>query len=55
MSDQLLQNLKELAESVERNTPIVEERLRRAGLELDPVLVHSIAKYWEVLERLSTE
>jgi hypothetical protein len=55
MSEELLTALTELAETVERNTPMVEERLRKAGMPIEPVLVQSIAKYWEVLERLSAE
>lgn len=50
--------ISELEECVRRNTPIVEERLRRAGVAgvtVDVALVYSAAKYFDALEKLGEE
>lgn len=55
MSDKLLNNLRELSESVERNSPRVKDALARSGKSPDPALVSTAAKYHKALEKLSKE
>jgi len=54
MTPEQIKNLLELADNVKRNTPIVVERFRKAGVEKpDPALVFTMAKYFDCLERLA--
>jgi hypothetical protein len=55
MSKQTLQNILELYESVDRNRDLVEERMRKAGFAPNRFVAESVAKYWEALEKLSSE
>jgi hypothetical protein len=55
MTEKTRQALHSLSESIEQNTAQIEERLRRAGIEPDPALVYSAAKYFEALNKLAAE
>jgi hypothetical protein len=45
----------QLARSVKRNSPIIRERLRKAGVEPNPSLVFATAMYFDALDRLAKE
>lgn len=47
--------LKSLSEQIQRNTAQIEEILRKAGVNPDPALVYSAAKYFEALNKLASE
>lgn len=47
--------LKSLSEKIQRNTAQIEETLRKAGVNPDPALVYSAAKYFEALNKLASE
>lgn len=47
--------LNSLSESIQRNTAAIEEILRKAGVDPDPALVYSAAKYFEALNKLASE
>ncbi len=55
MSEAMMNILIEQCESVAEHHDMVEERIRLAGMEPDPRIVVSIAKYWSALERLAAE
>jgi len=55
MSDQIINNLKELEQSAKQNTPLVEKRLSEAGLKPDEAFVLIAAQFHETLERLATD
>lgn len=55
VSEKLLNSLRELSESVERNSPSVKDALARSGKNPDPALVSTAAKYHKALEKLSRE
>ena len=55
LSPELVRRLVEIAEEMKRNIPIVEARLRAAGITLDPVYVSTLARYLSVLDRLAEE
>ncbi len=53
---QMLQNIKELTDSIRLNVPVVRERLTKAGAaEPDDAIVASAAKYHEALRLLADE
>ena len=47
--------LKTLSENIQRNTAEIENMLRKSGIDPDPALVYSAAKYFEALNRLASE
>lgn len=47
--------LKSLSEKIQQNTAQIEETLRKAGVNPDPALVYSAAKYFEALNKLASE
>ncbi len=47
--------LLQLARRVKKNTPIIEKRLRAAGIEPDPALVFAAAMNLGALDRLAKE
>jgi len=53
MSAQARLALYRLSNSVRENSPEIEETLRRAGVNPDPALVYSAAKYFEALNKLA--
>ncbi len=55
MSEATLNNIRSLFESISRHSGLVEERMREAGMNPDPVIAESVAKYWEALEKLAAE
>ena len=55
MNDEMIQRAKVLLESVEKHSPEVQRRIKAAGFKASPLLVFSIAKYWDALERLAAE
>jgi hypothetical protein len=55
MSETTLNNMLTLFESIDEHTPLVEEKMREAGIKADPVLAESMAKYWDALEKLAAE
>lgn len=55
MSIKVRRALKSLSESIQKNTPQIEETLKKAGVNLDPALVYSAAKYFEALNKLASE
>ena len=55
MSEAMIERLNDMLDTIERNTPIVEQRLSAAGITAEPQLILSMAKYWDALERLAAE
>lgn len=56
MSVQTLQKLVTMFEAGEQNMLFVEERLRSAGItDVPPAVIASIARYYDALQRLSSE
>jgi hypothetical protein len=55
MSKEQLRALKVLAANVRKNTPRIKKKLRKAGLQADPVVVFSVAMYYDCLNRLAKE
>jgi hypothetical protein len=56
MSETTLQNLIALFDAEERNFDWVQERLHVLGWkDVDPAVIASVAKYYEALNRLSSE
>lgn len=55
MSWKAQQALKSLSKSIELHTPQIEATLKKAGVNPDPALVYSAAKYFEALNRLATK
>lgn len=55
MSETTIQNILALCESIDDYIAIVEERMSKAGLQPDPLVAESVAKYWTALEKLSAE
>jgi hypothetical protein len=55
MNQQIRRALHELSDSIDRNLPHVEAKLRKAGVTPDPALVYTAAKYFEALNKLATE
>ena len=55
MSNATLSTIIELCDSIDRNKAYVEERMQSAGLNADPLMATSIAKYWDALEKLAAE
>ena len=56
MSKKLLDNLQELAESIQRNAPEVHEKIASdSGTPPDEAVVISASKYHAALERLARE
>ena len=55
MSEATLKNIRSLFESIGQHSAIVEKRMRDAGMTPDPVVVESVAKYWDALEKLAAE
>ena len=55
MSKKILQNIRELCESMNRHAPMVEERMRDAGFSAEPAVANAVAKFWPALEKLAAE
>ena len=55
MSKKEIRALRVLAANVRKYTPLIEKKLRKAGIEPDPVLVFSAAMYYPALNRLAKE
>ena len=55
MSEEQIRALRVLAENVRKNTPGIEEMLRKAGRKADPAVVFSVAMYYDCLNRLAKE
>jgi hypothetical protein len=55
MSKQTLRAIRELAKSVDRNTPRIKQALSKHGKKPDPVLVFVGAQYFDCLNRLAKE
>ena len=55
MSHKVRHALNTLSENIQQNTPQIEEKLRLAGVDPDPALVYTAAKYFEALNRLASE
>jgi hypothetical protein len=55
MSEITLNKMLSLFDSIDQNTEVVEERMRKAGITPDPFMVNSAAKYWDALEKLAAE
>ena len=55
MSIKAQKALKSLSESIQRNTAQIEETLKKAGINPDPALVYSAAKYFDALNKLAEE
>jgi len=53
MSMEQLRALRALAANVRKYTPRIEKKLRKAGIEPDPVLVFTAAMYYPALNRLA--
>lgn len=55
MSIKARKALRTLSESIRRNTAEIEETLKKAGVNPDPALVYTTAKYFEALNKLASE
>lgn len=55
MSQEVLNNLQELAVSIEENASQVEEQISASGPPADTAIVISTSKYRSALERLAQE
>jgi hypothetical protein len=55
MSKETRRAIRELARSVERNTPRIRRTLAKRGKKPDPVLVFVAAQYFDCLNRLAKE
>ncbi len=55
MSQQIRRALEQLSDSIDRNLPHIEAKLRQAGVTPDPALVYTAAKYFEALNKLAAE
>jgi hypothetical protein len=55
VSRKMVEALKELCASAEKHTPEVERKLAQSGTKADAAVVHSVAKYYETLEKLAKE
>jgi hypothetical protein len=55
MSETTINNIRNLFESIGKHSEAVEERMRNAGINPDPAIVESVAKYWDALEKLAAE
>jgi hypothetical protein len=53
MSHKIRRALRELSDSIDRNLPQVEAKLRQAGVTPDPALVYTAAKYFQALNKLA--
>lgn len=53
MSKQVKRALERLSKSVRENTPRIEKKLAKAGVNPDPALVLSAAKYYRALNKLA--
>jgi hypothetical protein len=53
MSGKQLRALRALAANVRKNSPRIEQKLRKAGVKPDLALVYPAAKYYEALDRLA--
>jgi len=50
-----LRALRAMSRNIRKYTPIIEKKLRAAGVKPNPALVYSAAKYYEALDRLAKE
>ncbi len=55
MSEAVIENILPLVESIERHSAEVAERMREAGIPPNALIVNSVAKYWDALEKLAAE
>jgi hypothetical protein len=55
MSEKMRRAFEHVVKSAEENTPKIQCTLFRAGVEPDPALVYSAAKYFAALDKLSKE
>jgi hypothetical protein len=55
MSETTIKNIRTLFESIGQHSPLVEERMKNAGMNPDRAIVESVAKYWDALEKLAAE
>ena len=55
MSPKARRALDALSKNIQRNTPQIEEKFREAGVNPDPALVYTAAKYFEALDKLAKE
>ena len=53
MNNQTMRALERLAKNVRKNTPLIERKLKKAGVKPDPALVFSAAKYYQALNKLA--
>ena len=55
MSETVYNGIIAMLDNIDQNYDLVEERMRDAGIEPDPGMTSSLAKYWEALEQLAAE
>jgi hypothetical protein len=55
MSEKARRAIRDLARSVEKNTPRIRKALAKNGKKPDPVLVFVAAQYFDCLNRLAKE
>jgi hypothetical protein len=53
MSQKNLRALKTLARNYRKNKPLIEKKLRKAGVKPDPALVFTASMYYDALNRLA--
>lgn len=55
MSEKMRRAFEAVVKSAEENTPKISCKLSKAGIEINPAIVYSAAKYFAALEKLSKE
>lgn len=55
MSEDVYNGIVTMLDNIDQHYALVEERMREAGIEPDPGLTSSMAKYWDALELLAGE
>jgi hypothetical protein len=55
MSEKILRAMREGVRNVEKYTPMIEDKLRKAGTEINPTLVYFAAMNYPALNKLAQE
>lgn len=55
MSEKMRRAFEAVVKSAAENTPKINHRLSEAGIQIDPAIVYSAAKYFAALDKLSKE
>ena len=55
MSLENIRAMEELARNYRKNMPLLQKKLRKAGLKADPAVMFTVAIYYDCLTRLANE